>query len=156
LALGAWCVGGVAAAVSAAHAKRIGRFSAPSSDALVARARDAAKDAPPGNEDALALLELELIRDEANRAFAIATLVPRGMARVSLASGTAFALLALAVYMKQGLVLSTGSATIAFLGGAVGAAVAAAFGRRARGLAVSARGDWKRAYIAATKILAPR
>jgi hypothetical protein len=136
--------------------KRIERHACPGAEALVARARDQAKDAPPGSEDALALLELELIRDEANRAFAIATLVPRGMARVSLASGTAFALLSLAVYMKEGLLISTGSATAAFLGGAVGSAVAAAFGRRARDLATSLRGDWKRAYTAATKILAPR
>jgi hypothetical protein len=121
------------------------RFDCPSAEALVERARSSATDAPAETRDALARLELELIRDEASRTLALATLLPRGMARIALATGTAFAVLALARYSKDGIGPATAGAFAAFSGGAVSSAIAAWFGRRARDHASRARSEWRRA-----------
>ncbi len=130
------------------------RFECPSAETLVERARTAAADAPPETRDALARLELELIRDEASRTLALATLVPRGMARIALATGTAFGALALARYGDDGLVPAAIGAFASFLGGAAGSAVAVWFGQRARELASKSRSDWKRALKLAEARLA--
>ena len=154
IAFGAWASGALFAFVTARHAKRMERFACPGAGALVERARKAAADAPPDSRDAFARLELALIRDEATRMLALATVLPRGMARVALASGTAFAVLALARYGRDGISVATLGAFTAFTGGAVSASVAAWFGRRARGNAETARREWKRALKLAEAELA--
>jgi hypothetical protein len=121
------------------------RFASPSAAELVARARQAALDAPEESRDTLARVELALIRDEATRLLALATLLPRGMARIALSSGTAFAVVALTRYSSEGTVQATIGACAAFAGGVCGSALSAAFGRRARDLTTTARHDWKRA-----------
>ncbi|HEX6275163.1 MAG TPA: hypothetical protein VFZ53_19120 [Polyangiaceae bacterium] len=113
------------------------------------RARKSAADAPEDSRDDFARLELASIRDEASRALALATLVPRGMARIALATGTAFAVLALARYARDGTSAATLGATAAFAGGAIASSVAAAFGRRARARAEDFRSEWKRALKSA-------
>ncbi len=129
------------------------RFACPGAEALVERARKAAEDAPQESRDALARLELNLVRDEASRTLALATLLPRGMARIALASGTAFAVLALTRQGAEGIGAATVGAAAAFTGGAFGSASAAWFGRRAREVATNARGEWKRALAVAARAL---
>jgi hypothetical protein len=139
--------------VTARHVKRLDRMRCPGADAIVERARKAAADAPEDSRDAFARLELDSIRDETSRALALATLVPRGMARIALATGTAFAVLALARYARDGTSSATLGATVAFAGGAIASAVAAAFGRRARARADDFRSEWKRALKVAEREL---
>jgi hypothetical protein len=135
--------------VTARHAKRTERGACPGVQAIVERARSAASDAPAEARDDFARLELGLIRDEATRTLALATVLPRGMARIALATGTAFAVLSLARAATDGLVFATLGAALAFTGGALSSSIAAWFGRRARDRAASARNDWKRALKAA-------
>jgi hypothetical protein len=137
--------GAAFALVTAHHAKRMERFACPGAPALVDRARKAAADAPPDSRDAFARLELDLIRGEATRRLALATLLPRGMTRIAMTTGTAFAVLALARYGKDGITVATVGACMAFAGGAVSASMAAWFGRRASAAAETARREWKRA-----------
>ena len=125
----------------------------PGAAAIVLRARNAANDAPEETREAFARLELNLIRDEATRTLALATVLPRGMARIALATGTAFAVVALARTSTDGLGPATLGAFGAFMGGALSSSVAAWFGRRARDLAAAARNDWKRALKAAEREL---
>ena len=131
--------------VTVRDSRRLERHACPGAKALVDRARKAAEDAPEETRDAFARIELDVIRDEATRTLAVATLVPRGMARIALATGTAFAVLALTRYASDGLVAATAGALAAFVGGAISSSVSAAFGRRARERAQSFRSDWKRA-----------
>jgi len=131
--------------VTVRDSRRLERFVCPGAKALVERARNAADDAPAETREAFARIELDVIRDEATRRLAVATLVPRGMARIALATGTAFAVLALARYASDGLVPATAGALAAFVGGALSSSVSAAFGRRARDRARTFRSDWKRA-----------
>jgi len=91
---------------------------------------------------------------EAGRTLGLATLLPRGMARVSFATGTAFAVLCFARATKDGLGPATLAATAAFAGGIVGSGVASRFGQRARGLAAAERETWKRTVRAAARELA--
>jgi len=139
--------------VAARHAKRLERFRCPGAEALVERARKDAGDAPPETRNALARLELDLIRDEATRTLALATLLPRGMARIALATGTALAVVALTRYGKEGIGPATIGAFVSFAGGACGSTLAAWSGRRARDLATAARHEWKRALTEAARTL---
>jgi hypothetical protein len=139
--------------LTARHARRIERHACPGAAALVERARSAAADAPSDSRDAFARLELDLIRDEATRMLALLTMLPRGIARIALATGTAFAVLALSRYGKDGLGSATLGAFAAFAAGAVSSAIAAWFGRRARDRARSFRNDWKRALKVAEREL---
>jgi hypothetical protein len=129
------------------------RFACPGAEAIVERARKGAEDAPPETRSAHARLELDLIRDEATRMLALATLLPRGMARIALATGTALAVIALTRYGKEGIGPATIGAFASFSGGACGSALAAWSGRRARELATTARHEWKRALMVAGRTL---
>jgi hypothetical protein len=153
IAFGAWASGLLCAFVAARHVKRQERFACPGAEAIVERARKGAEDAPPATRSALARLELDLIRDEAMRMLALATLLPRGMARIALATGTALAVVALTRYAKEGIGPATIGAFASFSGGAFGSALAAWSGRRARELASTARHEWKRALMAAGRTL---
>ena len=147
--------GGAAAFVALRHANKVEALVCPGAKALVERAREAAGDAPPESRDALARLELAVIRDEATRTLLLASLVPRSMARIALASGTAFAVLALATYANDDARAATVAGFGAFAGGIFGSAASAAFGRRARASAEAARREWKRALKLAEAELEP-
>jgi hypothetical protein len=83
----------------------------------------------------------------------VATLLPRGVARIALATGTAFAVLCFARYAKDGVAPAALGAFAAFGAGAVSSAIAAGFGRRARDRAQNFRSDWKRALKLAEREL---
>lgn len=82
---------------------------------------------------------------EAARALSMVTFVPRGAARVSLASGTAFAVLELAIVARTSPGEAVIGALVAFAGGASGAVTAASIGHRARAWATVQRTLWVRA-----------
>jgi hypothetical protein len=67
------------------------------------------------------------------------------VARIALATGTAFAVLCFARYAKDGFGPAVLGAVAAFTAGGVSSAIAAGFGRRASGRAQNFRSDWKRA-----------
>ena len=90
---------------------------------------------------------------EVGRAFGLATLLPSGMARISLAMGTAFAVLCFSRASKDGLAVATLGAVLAFAGGSVGSGVASRFGQRARSHVLAEREAWKRALLAAGREL---
>jgi hypothetical protein len=147
-------VSGVALVLlTARHARNIERHACPGATALVERARQAAADAPSEVRAEFARLELDLIRDEATRTLAVATLLPRGVARIALATGTAFAVLCFARSANDGLAVATLGALAAFMAGGVSSAIAAGFGRRARDRAQNFRSDWKRALKLAEREL---
>ena len=81
-------------------------------------------------------------------------MLPRGMARVSFAMGTAFAVLCFARATKDGLGPASLGAFAAFAGGIVGSLVASRFGQRARERVTAEREAWKRALKAAARELA--
>jgi hypothetical protein len=137
------------------NVKGLERAACPGAAAIVERARRAAADAPLESRDAFARLEVELVRDEANRLLALATIVPRGMARIALATGTGFAVIALARYATDGVVSALLGGAIAFSGGGLAASIAAAFGRRARDRVRDFRSDWKQALRRAEAELNP-
>lgn len=88
--------------------------------------------------------ELDEERREAERALSLAVLLPRTLARISLATGTAAGLTTLA----RGLPLAgpelVAGAVGGFAGGFVGMMMCAAFGRQAKSLADQLRQGWKR------------
>jgi hypothetical protein len=88
--------------------------------------------------------ELRDAQREAERALSLATLLPRSLARVALATGTALSLTTLA----RGLPLAGPELVIGaaggFVGGFVGMIGCTAFGRQARTLATELRQSWKR------------
>ncbi|HVR21230.1 MAG TPA: hypothetical protein VMS65_16065 [Polyangiaceae bacterium] len=84
----------------------------------------------------------------------MATLLPRGVARIALATGTAFAVLCFARYANDGFAPAALGAFAAFTAGGVSSAIAAGFGRRARDRAQNFRSDWKRALKLAERELA--
>lgn len=142
------------AIVAARHARKLESFSCPGAKALVERARRAAADAPPESRDAFARLELDLIFHEARGTLALGTLLPRGMARVSFAMGTGFAVLCFARATKDGLGPAGLGAFAAFAGGIVGSLLASRFGQRAKQCVEAEREAWKRALKVAARELA--
>ena len=153
IALGAWASGLALVFLTARHARHIERHACPGPTALVERARNAAADAPSETRAEFARLELDLIRDEATRTLAVATLLPRGVARIALATGTAFAVLCFARYASDGFAVAALGAFAAFTAGGVSSTIAAGFGRRARDRAQNFRSDWKRALKLAEREL---
>ena len=99
--------------------------------------------------------ERELLRAElgeerrtAERALSLAVLLPRSLARVSLATGTAFSLTTLARGLPHvGPALIAGAAG-GFVGGLLGMMVCSAFGRQARSVAGELRQRWKHLLVA--------
>lgn len=75
----------------------------------------------------------------------MAAFVPRGAARVSLAAGTGFAVLELALLAGESPASAVLGAVVAFAGGALGAVTAANIGHRARAWASEQRTLWVRA-----------
>jgi hypothetical protein len=110
---------------------------------LIAQARRATEDTRGG--DAALLAETADRSTEALRALSMAAFVPRGAARISLAAGTAFAVLVLALVTRESPLTAVIGALAAFAGGALGAVAAANVGHRARAWASEQRTVWVRA-----------
>jgi hypothetical protein len=121
---------------------RARQFSCPPASELMAQARRATGDAP---HDAALRAEIADRSSEAVRALSMAAFVPRGAARISLAAGTAFAVLALAIVTRESPMTAVIGALVAFTGGSLGAVTAANIGQRARNWASEQRTLWVRA-----------
>jgi hypothetical protein len=131
----------VCATVSAVHLARLGARRSPGVPELLRRAEQTAGHGAP-NE--LRLMELVELHADADRALGLATLIPRSLARVALASGTSVALLVLMQRASVGTTAAVSAALVAFASGAVGAGVCAVLGRQAREVGRAGREDWRR------------
>jgi len=134
-------LGALACTVASAwHVRRLARHAPPSLDEVRARSLTLATDA----DRQLFRAELGEEQREAERALSLAVLLPRSLARISLATGTAAGLTTLA----RGLPLAgpelVAGAVGGFAGGFVGMMVCATFGRQAKSLASALRQRWKR------------
>jgi len=139
-AVGGWLSASACVAASAWHVQRLGRRAPPAADDV--RARLGRAGSPAERE----LLRAELHEDhrEAERALSLATLLPRSLARVALATGTALSLTTLARGLPlAGPELVLGAAG-GFVGGFVGMIGCTAFGRQAKSVAAELRQGWKR------------
>jgi hypothetical protein len=152
LAAGAWLTALACVAFAASSLKRTRRFSCPAVADIVADAKGAARNAE--GELAVARAELADRVTEATRALSLATFAPRGAARVSLAAGTAFAVLELSVHVGVSPGAGVIGASAAFVGGAAGAVAAASIGHRARRWAAEQRTLWVRTQRNAERELA--
>lgn len=138
-------LGAVACALASGwHVRRLARHAPPTLEEVLARRAELVSE----TERELLRTELGEERRGAERALSLSVLLPRSLARVSLATGTAFSLTTLA----RGLPLA-GPGLIAgalggFVGGLFGMMACAAFGRQARSLAAELRQDWKRLLVA--------
>jgi hypothetical protein len=130
---------------SAWHVRRLTRHDPPSLDEVRVRLAKASSE----GEAQSVKSELREERTEAERALSLATLVPRSLARVALASGTALALTSMASGLGQSGPLLVAGAAAGFAGGFVGMIACTAFGRQAKGRATEMRRHWKRASEAA-------
>ena len=139
-AVGGWLSAGACVAASAWHVRRLARRAPPAVDEV--RARLGGTASPADRE--LYRAELREDRREAEGALSLATLLPRSLARVALAMGTALSLTTLARGLPlAGPELIAGAAG-AFVGGFVGMIGCTAFGRQARSVAAELRQSWKR------------
>ena len=150
LAGAAWLASFACVAIAAWHAQRVRHRASPGVDALVRELRDGA--AAPGGVD-FARSELSSRRIEAERALTLATLLPRSLARIALASGTAVALLQLTTAGEARTMSSIVGALAAFIAGLFGSVTSAWFGREARERARTARAEWKRHMLEADRRL---
>jgi hypothetical protein len=134
-----WLAALACALASAWHVRKLAGHAPPTLEQVGARLAGLASE----TEREHFLTELGERRREAERSLSLAVLLPRSLARVSLATGTAFSLTMLA----RGLPLA-GPALIAgamggFAGGLIGMTACAAFGRQARSVAAELRLRWK-------------
>jgi hypothetical protein len=143
------CAAGCATA-SAMHLARIRSRRSPGVPELLRRAEEAAGNDAPSE---LRLMELVDLHAEADRVLGLATLVPRSLARVALASGTSLALLVLMQRTSVGTTAAVSAALAAFASGAVGAGVCAILGRQAREVGRAGREDWRRHFREASRAL---
>jgi hypothetical protein len=140
IVLAAWLSAAACAVAAARHLKRLALHAPPAPDEVRSRLA-ASRDEAQRAEWLLDLRERQL---DAGRALSLATLVPRSMARVALASGTALALTGLAKGLPlRGLELVF-AAGASFTAGVVGMVVCAGLGRQARERAAEMRSSWKR------------
>jgi hypothetical protein len=138
LVLAAWSAAVVCALLSAWHLRRLSRLAPPSKNEL--RARLAVTASVAEREELVA--ELREQHGEAERVLSLATLWPRSLARISLASGTALAVTSLAKGLgSSGTRLPGGM--LEFSAGFIGMLVCAAFGRQARELTAKLRQGWR-------------
>jgi hypothetical protein len=138
---GGWLSAGVCTLASARHVRRLLRYAPPSVDEVRARLASAGSESERGS----LVLDLREQRAEAERALSLATLLPRTMARVALASGTALALTSLAHGLPTAGPALTAGAAVGFAGGFLGMVSCSEFGRQAKGRAGEMRQNWKRA-----------
>jgi hypothetical protein len=139
-AVGGWLSATACVAASAWHVSRLGRRAPPLVEEVRARLAGAASAA----ERELFRAELREDQRAAERALSLATLLPRSLARVALAMGTALSLTTLARGLPlAGPELVLGAAG-GFVGGFAGMLGCTLFGRQARSLATELRRSWKR------------
>jgi hypothetical protein len=100
----------------------------------------------------LVLGELSEAVGEAEQALALATMLPRSLSRVSLASGTSIAILVLISGPGLGGGPSVVAALVAFSVGVVGAGACGALGRAAREEAGTARAKWRKDFRSAVEV----
>jgi hypothetical protein len=146
----AWLTSLVCVALAVWHARRVRERASPGVDALVRELRDAGT-APGGVE--FARSELSARQADAERALMLATLLPRSLARIALASGTALALLQLTAASPAGMMSAIVGALAAFAAGLFGSLASAWLGREARERARTARAEWKRHALEADRRL---
>jgi hypothetical protein len=136
----AWVAAALCVFLSARHVRRLSRHAAPGRAELAARVQ-----ALTGAEQRAELqAELRERAEDADHALALATLVPRSLARISLASGTAIALTSLAKGLGSGLT-RVPSGLLEFAAGFAGMVACSYFGRQARDLAAEIRLGWRAA-----------
>jgi hypothetical protein len=146
----AWLTTSACIALAVWHARRVRARASPGVDALVRELREGAVG-PGGLE--FARSELSSRQAEAERALTLATLLPRSLARIALASGTALALLQLTIAGEGRTMSSIVGALAAFVAGLFGSMTSAWFGREARERARTARAEWKRHVLEAERRL---
>ena len=146
----AWIASAACAGLAAWHARRLLARRSPGVDALVAELREGA--AAPGGVE-FARSELLSRQGEAERSLTLATMLPRSLARIALATGTAVALLALTSAGEGRTMSSIVGALVAFVGGLFGSTASALFGRQARERAHTARAEWRRHVLEAERRL---
>jgi hypothetical protein len=139
----------VSVVLSARHIRSLRAHRSPGVGALVEQAERAAGAKEPVE---VVLGELSEAVANADRALQLATMLPRALARVSLASGTALGILSLVAAGSAGLG-SVAAGVAAFFVGAVGSGVCAMFGREAREEARTARAKWRRDFRGAVEAL---
>jgi hypothetical protein len=143
LVLAAWFAAASCGLISAWHLRRLLRLAPPTRNEV--RARLAAQASAAERAEVVQALREE--GSEAERLLSLATLWPRSLARISLASGTALAVTSLAKGLgTSGSRLPGG--LLEFSAGFVGMLVCAAFGRQARDLAAKLRQAWRDALRA--------
>ena len=138
LVLAAWFAAIACSVLSAWHLRRLVRLAPPSRTELRARLDARAED----EERRQALDELFDAHREAEKMLSLATLWPRSLARISLASGTALALTSLARGLGSSASRLPGG-LLEFSAGFVGMLVCAAFGRQAKEAASRLRQGWR-------------
>jgi hypothetical protein len=139
-AAGGWLSAIACVAAAAWHVRRLARRAPPAIEEVRARLGQAGSLA----DRELVRAELREDQREAERALSLAVLLPRSLARVALATGTALSLTILARGLPLAgpeLVLGAG---VGFLGGFVGMMGCTAFGRQAKSVAFELRQSWKR------------
>lgn len=150
LAGAAMLASGACIAIAMWHARRVVSRVSPGVETLLRELREGA-GAPGGSE--FARSELSSRHVEAERALTLATLLPRSLARIALASGTALALLQLTIAGEGRTMSSVVGALAAFSAGLVGSMGSAWFGREARDRARTARAEWKRHVLEVDRAL---
>jgi hypothetical protein len=138
LIVAAWLAAALCAALSARHARRLSRHAPPERAELSARLHSLTSP-----EDRARLRsELRERAEEAEQALALATLLPRSLARISLATGTAIALTSLAKGIGTGFT-RVPSGLLEFAAGFTGMFACSFFGRQARETATEIRLGWR-------------
>jgi hypothetical protein len=147
LIVAAWVAAALCVFLSARHVRRLSRHAAPGRAELASRLQALTGAAQRAE------LHSELCEraEEADRALGLATLLPRSLARISLATGTAIALTSLAKGIGSGLT-RVPSGLLEFAAGFAGMVACSYFGRQARALATEIRLGWR----AALKVAASR
>jgi hypothetical protein len=138
-ASGGWLSAVLCALASGWHVRRLQRHAPPALESV----RAELARAPSETEKETFRAELRARKAEAERALSLATLLPRSLARVALASGTALALTSLAKQIPAGGAGSVAPAAFGFVGGIAGMVACTAFGRQAKSLASQMRQHWK-------------
>jgi len=136
------------AVASALHLRRLRQHRSPGVAELVAQAERAAGSTDPVD---MVLGELSEAMADADRAFDLATMLPRSLSRVALASGTSLGILVLLAGRGAEGGIAFAGALVAFTAGMVGAGVCAVLGRAAREEARTARAKWRRDFRGAVE-----
>jgi hypothetical protein len=135
-----WVSAAICVGAAGWHVRRLRRHAPPSLETV---AGELARSGSETEREAIRA-ELRERRADAERALSLATLVPRSLARIALASGTALALTSLAKQIPFAGPALVGAAGIGFIGGFAGLLGCTAFGRQAKSLATEMRQHWKK------------